>query len=190
MAIADQLNAHDEVIGILETLPPLILSPLLAVYIDRSPKKWVMIGVDGPSSIWSLQFKKAGYITVLTVIPPAHPTWPPWGGRSRVVAVRAWRGYALCRRNFIKAMKIALTGVMLERPVDEAVIRNTSTENVSRNALSAATKPLARERTNQEHKPDLASRLCECLNNFPAKSSKIRRTTGRDQGPIAHYLLI
>jgi MFS transporter, DHA3 family, macrolide efflux protein len=34
------------VIGILETLPPLILGPLLGVYIDRFPKKWVMMGVD------------------------------------------------------------------------------------------------------------------------------------------------
>ena len=34
------------VIGVLQTLPPLILGPLLGVYIDRLPKKWVMIGVD------------------------------------------------------------------------------------------------------------------------------------------------
>ena len=34
------------VIGILETLPPLILGPLLGVYIDRFPKKWVMMAVD------------------------------------------------------------------------------------------------------------------------------------------------
>lgn len=34
------------VIGILETLPPLIFGPLLGVYIDRFPKKWVMMGVD------------------------------------------------------------------------------------------------------------------------------------------------
>lgn len=34
------------VIGILETLPPLLLGPLLGVYIDRFSKKWVMMGVD------------------------------------------------------------------------------------------------------------------------------------------------
>jgi MFS family permease len=34
------------VIGVLQTLPPLILGPVLGVYIDRFPKKWIMMGVD------------------------------------------------------------------------------------------------------------------------------------------------
>lgn len=34
------------VIGVLQTLPPLILSPVLGVYIDRFPKKWIMMGAD------------------------------------------------------------------------------------------------------------------------------------------------
>jgi MFS family permease len=34
------------VIGILQTLPPLILGPLLGVYVDRLPKKWMMMAVD------------------------------------------------------------------------------------------------------------------------------------------------
>jgi MFS transporter, DHA3 family, macrolide efflux protein len=34
-------------IGVLQTLPPLILSPFLGVYVDRFPKKWIMMGVDG-----------------------------------------------------------------------------------------------------------------------------------------------
>ena len=34
------------VIGVLQTLPPLILGPLLGVYIDRFPKKWIMMSVD------------------------------------------------------------------------------------------------------------------------------------------------
>ena len=33
-------------IGVLQTLPPLILGPLLGVYVDRFPKKWVMMAVD------------------------------------------------------------------------------------------------------------------------------------------------
>jgi MFS family permease len=35
------------VIGVLETLPPLIVGPLLGVYVDRFPKKRIMMGVDG-----------------------------------------------------------------------------------------------------------------------------------------------
>jgi MFS transporter, DHA3 family, macrolide efflux protein len=34
------------VIGVLQTLPPLILGPVLGVYIDRFPKKWIMMGAD------------------------------------------------------------------------------------------------------------------------------------------------
>jgi MFS family permease len=34
------------VIGVLQTLPPLILGPLLGVYIDRYSKKWMMMGTD------------------------------------------------------------------------------------------------------------------------------------------------
>nr|MBA3754450.1 MFS transporter [Nitrospira sp.] len=34
------------VIGVLQTLPPLFLGPVLGVYIDRFPKKWIMMGVD------------------------------------------------------------------------------------------------------------------------------------------------
>src|SRR5688500_17410826 len=34
------------VIGVLQTLPPLVLGPILGVYIDRFPKKWIMMGVD------------------------------------------------------------------------------------------------------------------------------------------------
>jgi MFS family permease len=34
------------VIGVLQTLPPLILGPILGVYIDRFPKKWIMMGAD------------------------------------------------------------------------------------------------------------------------------------------------
>jgi DHA3 family macrolide efflux protein-like MFS transporter len=34
------------VIGVLQTLPPLILGPLLGVYVDRFPKKWIMMGAD------------------------------------------------------------------------------------------------------------------------------------------------
>jgi MFS family permease len=33
-------------IGILQTLPPLLLGPLLGVYVDRLPKKWMMMGAD------------------------------------------------------------------------------------------------------------------------------------------------
>jgi MFS transporter, DHA3 family, macrolide efflux protein len=33
-------------IGVLQTLPPLILGPILGVYIDRFPKKWIMMGTD------------------------------------------------------------------------------------------------------------------------------------------------
>ena len=31
------------VIGVLQTLPPLLLGPLLGVYVDRLPKKWMMM---------------------------------------------------------------------------------------------------------------------------------------------------
>jgi MFS transporter, DHA3 family, macrolide efflux protein len=34
------------VIGVLQTLPPLMLGPVLGVYIDRFPKKWLMMGAD------------------------------------------------------------------------------------------------------------------------------------------------
>jgi DHA3 family macrolide efflux protein-like MFS transporter len=34
------------VIGVLQTLPPLLFGPLLGVYVDRLPKKWMMMGVD------------------------------------------------------------------------------------------------------------------------------------------------
>lgn len=34
------------VIGVLQTLPPLILGPILGVYVDRFPKKWIMMGAD------------------------------------------------------------------------------------------------------------------------------------------------
>ncbi|HJU05612.1 MAG TPA: MFS transporter [Nitrospiraceae bacterium] len=34
------------VIGVLQTLPPLILGPLIGVYVDRFSKKWIMMGVD------------------------------------------------------------------------------------------------------------------------------------------------
>jgi len=34
------------VVGVLQTLPPLLLGPLIGVYLDRSPKKPVMIKVD------------------------------------------------------------------------------------------------------------------------------------------------
>lgn len=34
------------VVGLLQTLPPLLLGPLIGVYLDRLPKKPVMIGVD------------------------------------------------------------------------------------------------------------------------------------------------
>lgn len=34
------------VIGILQTLPPLLLGPLLGVYVDRFPKKRIMMGAD------------------------------------------------------------------------------------------------------------------------------------------------
>src|SRR5918996_779385 len=33
-------------IGVLQTLPPLVLGPLIGVYIDRLPKKFLMMGVD------------------------------------------------------------------------------------------------------------------------------------------------
>ncbi len=33
-------------IGLLQTVPPLVLGPLVGVYLDRMPKKWTMIGVD------------------------------------------------------------------------------------------------------------------------------------------------
>ena len=35
------------VIGVLETLPPLIVGPLLGVYVDRFPKRRIMMAVDG-----------------------------------------------------------------------------------------------------------------------------------------------
>lgn len=34
------------VIGVLQTLPPLLLSPVLGVYVDRFPKKWIMMSAD------------------------------------------------------------------------------------------------------------------------------------------------
>ena len=34
------------VIGVLQTVPPLLLGPLLGVYVDRWPKKWMMMGAD------------------------------------------------------------------------------------------------------------------------------------------------
>ncbi len=34
------------VIGLLQTLPALLLSPLIGVYVDRVPKKWLMIWID------------------------------------------------------------------------------------------------------------------------------------------------
>ncbi|WP_447979360.1 MFS transporter [Candidatus Nitrospira bockiana] len=34
------------VIGVLQTLPPLMLGPLLGVYVDRFSKKWIMMGAD------------------------------------------------------------------------------------------------------------------------------------------------
>ncbi len=34
------------VIGVLQTLPSLMLGPVLGVYIDRFPKKWIMMGAD------------------------------------------------------------------------------------------------------------------------------------------------
>ena len=33
-------------IGVLQTLPPMILGPLMGVYVDRFPKRLIMIGVD------------------------------------------------------------------------------------------------------------------------------------------------
>jgi MFS transporter, DHA3 family, macrolide efflux protein len=35
------------IIGVLETLPPLIVGPLLGVYVDRFPKQRIMMAVDG-----------------------------------------------------------------------------------------------------------------------------------------------
>src|SRR5260221_3395601 len=34
------------VVGVLQTLPPLLLGPLIGVYLDRSPKKPLMIRID------------------------------------------------------------------------------------------------------------------------------------------------
>src|SRR5919106_1439258 len=34
------------VIGLLQTVPPLLLSPLIGVYLDRLPKKPIMIWID------------------------------------------------------------------------------------------------------------------------------------------------
>ena len=34
------------VIGVLQTLPSLLLGPLLGVYVGRLPKKWIMMGAD------------------------------------------------------------------------------------------------------------------------------------------------
>lgn len=33
-------------IGLLQTLPPVLFGPLIGVYLDRLPKKWIMIGSD------------------------------------------------------------------------------------------------------------------------------------------------
>jgi DHA3 family macrolide efflux protein-like MFS transporter len=41
-------------IGVLQTVPPLILGPLLGVYVDRLPKKWIMMGVDGLRAVLAL----------------------------------------------------------------------------------------------------------------------------------------
>src|SRR5438132_8085609 len=34
------------VIGLLQTLPAVLLSPLIGVYLDRMQKKWIMIWID------------------------------------------------------------------------------------------------------------------------------------------------
>src|SRR5256885_9096908 len=34
------------VIGLLQTLPPIIMGPLIGVYVDRLPKKPILIGTD------------------------------------------------------------------------------------------------------------------------------------------------
>ena len=51
------------VIGILQTLPPLILGPLLGVYVDRLPKKWMMMGVDA---------LRAGLALIIPLLYAAH----------------------------------------------------------------------------------------------------------------------
>jgi MFS family permease len=42
------------VIGVLQTLPPLLFGPLLGVYVDRLPKKWMMMGVDALRAVLAL----------------------------------------------------------------------------------------------------------------------------------------
>ena len=47
------------VIGLLQTIPPLVFGPLIGVYLDRMQKKPVMIGVD---------FIRAGLVMLIPVL--------------------------------------------------------------------------------------------------------------------------
>jgi DHA3 family macrolide efflux protein-like MFS transporter len=56
------------VIGVLQTLPPLFLGPLLGVYVDRLPKKWIMMGADT---------LRAGLALIIPVLFAAHAVTLP-----------------------------------------------------------------------------------------------------------------
>jgi MFS family permease len=56
------------VIGVLQTLPPLLLGPLLGVYVDRLPKKWIMMGADA---------LRAGLALIIPLLFAAHAVTLP-----------------------------------------------------------------------------------------------------------------
>jgi Transmembrane secretion effector len=41
------------VIGMLQTIPPILLGPLIGVYLDRLPKKPILVGIDVLSLDWT-----------------------------------------------------------------------------------------------------------------------------------------
>jgi len=51
------------IIGMLQTVPPLVLGPLLGVYVDRWPKKWMMMGADA---------LRAGLALIIPLLYAAH----------------------------------------------------------------------------------------------------------------------
>ena len=56
------------VVGVLQTLPPLLLGPLIGVYLDRSPKKSIMIRVDFIRTFLILLIPLLYALGVLTVV--------------------------------------------------------------------------------------------------------------------------
>ena len=55
------------VIGLLQTLPALVLGPLIGVYVDRLPKKWLMVWIDVARTLLVLLIPVLHSLGVLTL---------------------------------------------------------------------------------------------------------------------------